>query len=232
MVVDFQLLMGLGVALLGGAAVGLEREWSGHASGPGARFAGIRTFTLIGLVAGIAGALWRAGGELLAAALMVGGAALGVTAYAAASRRDIDGTTEAAALVVLAGGVLAGAGQLRLASGIIAGTTLLLVEKSRLHGWVRRIDDVGLRAGVRFAVMAMVVLPLLPAGPFGPLGGVRPRELWAIVLFFSGLSFAGFVARRLVGAHQGYPIAGLLGGLMSSTSVTFWRDGSPVFVTT
>ena len=84
-----------------------------------------------------------------------------------------------------------------------------------------RIDDVGLRAGVRFAVMALVVLPLLPQGPYGPLGGVRPRELWALVLFFSGLSFVGFIARRMVGPGRGYFVTGLVGGLVSSTNVTF-----------
>jgi uncharacterized membrane protein (DUF4010 family) len=112
-------------------------------------------------------------------------------------------------------------GSIRLASGIIALVTLLLVEKSRLHRLVRRIDDVGLRSGVRFAVMALVVLPLLPEGPYGPLGGVRPRELWALVLFFSGLSFAGYLARRVVGPGHGYLVTGLLGGIVSSTNVTF-----------
>ena len=101
-------------------------------------------------------------------------------------------------------GVLAGLGSYRLASGIIAVTCLLLVEKSRLHALVARIDDVALRAGVRFGVMALVVLPLLPEGPYGPFGGIRPRELWALVLFFSGLSFLGYVARRMLGPDQGY----------------------------
>jgi uncharacterized membrane protein (DUF4010 family) len=64
-------------------------------------------------------------------------------------------------------------------------------------------------------------LPLLPEGPYGPLGGIRPRELWALVLFFSGLSFAGYVARRLVGPGHGYLVTGLLGGIVSSTNVTF-----------
>jgi uncharacterized membrane protein (DUF4010 family) len=68
--------------------------------------------------------------------------------------------------------------------------------------------------------MALVILPLLPEGPYGPLGGIRPRELWALVLFFSGLSFAGYVARRLVGPGHGYVLTGLLGGLVSSTNVT------------
>ena len=112
-------------------------------------------------------------------------------------------------------------GPFRLASAIIALETLLLVEKSRLHALVQRIDDVELRAGVRFAVMACVILPLLPEGPYGPLGGIRPRELWALVLFFSALSFLGHVARRLVGPGHGYLVTGLIGGLVSSTNVTF-----------
>jgi uncharacterized membrane protein (DUF4010 family) len=213
--------IGLLIAALGGAAVGLERQWSGHAEGPAARFAGIRTFTMLGAIGGFSGWLWTAGIGAAAAILFAGAVAIVVAGYIAASRHDIDGTTEIAALVVLSAGVLAGTGSLRLASGTIAITTLLLVEKSRLHALVRRIDDVGLRSGVRFAVMALVILPLLPEGPYGPLGGVRPRELWALVLFFSGLSFAGYVARRLVGPGQGYLVTGLLGGLVSSTNVTF-----------
>jgi uncharacterized membrane protein (DUF4010 family) len=65
-----------------------------------------------------------------------------------------------------------------------------------------------------------VILPLLPEGPFGPMGGIRPRELWALVLFFTALSFAGFVARRVAGPGRGYLVTGLLGGLVSSTSTT------------
>jgi uncharacterized membrane protein (DUF4010 family) len=214
-------ILGLLIAALGGAAVGLERQWSGHAEGPSARFAGIRTFTMLGAVGGLTGLLWAAGTTAPAAILFAGAVIIVAAAYLAGSRQDIDGTTEVAALVVLAAGVLAGIGSIRLASGIIAIATLLLVEKSRLHALVKRIDDVGLRSGVRFAVMALVVLPVLPPGPYGPLGGVRPRELWALVLFFSGLSFAGYLARRLVGPGHGYLVTGLLGGLVSSTNVTF-----------
>jgi len=144
-----------------------------------------------------------------------------VAAYAAASRRSVEGTTEVAALVVLAAGLMAGTDHLALASGVIALTDIILLEKSRLHAMVARLDDAELRAGARFAVMAVVILPVLPAGPYGPLGGVRPRELWALVLLFAGLSFAGYIARRAIGAQRGYPVAGLLGGFISSTSVTW-----------
>ena len=217
-VVEF---VGLLIATLGGTAVGLERQWSGHADGPSARFGGIRTFTMLGAVSGLSGWLLTLDERAAATVLLAGAIAVIVAAYAAASRRDVDATTEVAALVVVAAGVFAGLGSFRLASGIIALLSLLLIEKSRLHSMVARIDDVSLRAAVRFGVMALVILPLLPSGPYGPLGGIRPRELWALVLFFSGLSFLGYVARRAVGPGQGYFATGLIGGLMSSTSVTF-----------
>jgi uncharacterized membrane protein (DUF4010 family) len=213
-------VIGLIVAALGGTAVGLERQRSGHAEGPSARFAGIRTFTMLGALAGVAGWLWMTGGAALAAILLTGAVAITVSAYIVASRQNVDGTTEVSALIVMAAGVLAGMGSLRLASGIVAVEVLLLVEKSRLHALAERIDDVDLRSAVRFGVMALVILPLLPEGPFGPLGGVRPRALWAFVLFFSGLSFIGHVMRRVVGPERGYLASGLIGGLVSSTNVT------------
>jgi len=210
------------VAALGGLAVGLERQWSGHATGANARFAGLRTFTMMGLIAGLSGWWWTVGMFELAVVLLAGTAAIVVVAYMAASRTDVDATTEIAALVVLAAGVMSGTGQVTVASGMIALTVLLLVEKSRLHGLVAKLGKTEMLAAARFAAMATIVLPLLPQelGPFGSLGLIKPRQLWALVLFFSGLSFLGFLARRLFGEHRGYAIAGVLGGLVSSTSVT------------
>lgn len=209
----------IAVAILGGAAVGVERQRSGHATGPDARFGGVRTFTMLGAVAGLAGLLIDAS-LLIPAALMIAGAiALTVAAYVRASKRDIDATTEVAALVVLGAGVMAGVGELRLAAGVTMVTVLLLAEKPRLHTLIARLDEAMMVAAARFAVMSIVVLPLLPAGPFGPAPGIRPRELWILVLLFSGISFIGFLAQRMAGA-AGYPLTGLIGGLVSSTSVT------------
>jgi uncharacterized membrane protein (DUF4010 family) len=213
--------IGIVVAALGGAAVGVERQRSGHATGQRARFGGVRTFTLLGGVAGLAG--WLATLQFTGFALVLTASALAlvVVAYSVSSRDEIDATTEVAALVVVGAGLAAGLGWLALASAVIAISTLLLVEKSTLHALVSRIDDGELRAAARFGVMAIVILPLLPEGPYGPLGGVKPRELWLLVLFFSGLSFAGYVARRIFGPGRGYPVTGMLAGIVSSTNATF-----------
>jgi uncharacterized membrane protein (DUF4010 family) len=214
-------LLGIVVAAFGGLAIGVERQRSGHASGRDARFGGVRTFTLLGGVAGLAGWLTTLHFAGLGVVLAAGAVSLVVSGYIAASHREVDATTEAAALVVIAAGLAAGVGWVALASGIIAVCALLLVEKSQLHALVGRIDDEELHAAARFAVMAVVILPLLPEGPIGPFGGIKPRELWLLVLFFTGLSFTGYLARRLLGPGQGYPVTGLLGGVISSTNVTF-----------
>ena len=217
---QLQAAVGVCIAALGGLAVGFEREWSGHASGPRARFAGIRTFTLLGLLGGTAGWMWSQGQQMLPALLVFGAIALIVTAYAAASQRDIEGTTEVSALVVLAAALIAGMNHWAAAGAIIAVTTLLLVEKSRIHAVVNELDDASLRAAARFAIMAVVVLPILPRGPYGPWGGFQPRLLWTVVLFFSGLNFAGYIARRAAGEARGDLLMGLLGGFISSSAVT------------
>ena len=204
----------LGVAALGGLAVGIEREWSARARARPARFAGVRTFLLVGLLGGLGAALSDLAGPAVGLAVIAAAAALVVGAYIVTARGgDVDGTTEVSALVVLAAGAVAGTGRLALASALSALTVLVLVEKSRIHTLVHRLRSETLEAAARFAVLALVVLPLLPEGPFGPAPGLRPRELWALVLLFSGLSFGGFLALRLVGPDRGYALAGLLGGL-------------------
>lgn len=220
---DIATAIRLAVATLAGLAVGIEREWSGHATGPDARFAGARTFLLLGFIGGVAG--WLLDMTLVAAAtvILAGAASLAVAAYVMASRpggEAVDGTTEAAALAVLAVGVMAGLGRLQLAAGAAALMVLVLREKGAIHQFVAKIGKVEMQAGLQFAVLALVLLPLLPAGPFGPYGGIEPRKLWTVVLFLCGLNFVGYLARRVVGKSRGYTITGLLGGINSSTAVT------------
>ncbi len=223
---DQELLLRLLLAAVGGLAVGIEREWSARRDQDHSRFGGVRTFLLLGLLGGLGGALLP---TALPVALLVlaGGVLLIAIAYlVSAWRGTIDATTEVAGVVVLAAGALAGGGVLAVASAVFAGTAVVLVEKSRMHRAVERIQSAELEAAAHFAVLALVVLPLLPEGPLGPSPGIEPRKLWALVLVFSGLSFAGYLALRIAGPRRGLGLAGLLGGVVSSTAVTlnFARD--------
>ena len=211
----------LGVAALCGLAVGVEREWSARKRHRPPEFAGVRTFLLLGLLGGVAGDFHQRQWGGAALIVVAAAAAIVVVSYAVTARRtEPDATTEVAALLVILAGALAGLSHLTLASAIAAVVALVLVEKGRIHDLVLGLRSEEIEAGVRFAVLAVVILPLLPPGPYGPSPGIRPRELWILVLLFSGLSFAGYIGLRVAGAARGYTIAGIFGGLISSTAVT------------
>jgi len=213
----------LAIAALTGLGVGLEREWSGHTTGPNARFAGIRTFLLLGILGGIGGLFFSAGVAAAGLVAVGGGVAMALAAYVNTVSRpnsDIDGTTETAAILVVLLGAMAGYGWLALTAGVGSIAVLVLLEKTRLHSMVRLVDERELQAGLQFAVLALVILPLLPTGPFGSTLVVQPRMLWTLVLVFSAINFVGFIARRALGESAGFTVAGIAGGLISSTAVT------------
>lgn len=220
---EFTFASNLAVAGLVGLAVGFERERSGKTTGPDARFAGVRTFFMLGLLGGISGHLLAEGYSAAAVALLAAGGVLSVIAYALAVRRPgttSDGTTETAALLVLALAALAGMGQRAIAAGTGTLVVAALFSKQRIHGILDRLGERELMGALQFAVLSLVILPLLPNESWGPWGGVNPRELWIIVLIFCAVNYGGFLLQRWVGASRGYAAMGLLGGLVSSTAVT------------
>ena len=220
---DLPLALDLLVSALVGLAVGVEREWSGHTTGPDGRFAGIRTFTLLGVIGGFGGWFFRDGQPALAAVIVGAGMLFPISAYAATLRRPgttTDGTTEVAAILVVAMGAAAALGHRTLASAAAVVCVLLLAEKSTFQNALQKVAAHELRAALQFAVLALVILPLLPSGAYGPFGAFQPRQLWTVVLLFSGLNFAGYIARRVIGETRGLGVTGLLGGLVSSTAVS------------
>ena len=78
-------------------------------------------------------------------------------------------------------------------------------------------DDEGKDALI-FAGATLVILPLLPNHAMGPYGALNPHSIWIVVLLVLGISTAGYVAVRLLGARLGLPIAGLASGFVSSVA--------------
>ena len=116
--------------------------------------------------------------------LVAGALASIVAGYVRASGRDIDATTEVAAVVVLGAGVLAGIGELRLSAALTTLTVLLLAEKPRLHGVVERLDE-PTHAGRREVCGDVAGDPAAAARrAVWPGPGIKPRELWMLVLLF------------------------------------------------
>lgn len=213
----------LAVGALIGLAVGFERERSGKTVGPDGRFAGVRTFFMLGLLGGVGGHLLAEGNSAAAVVLLAAGGILSVLAYALAVRRPgatADGTTETAAILVLGLAALSGMGHRAISAGIGTLVVAALVSKQQIHTILDRLGERELTGALQFAVLSLVILPLLPNRTWGPWGGVNPRELWIIVLIFCAVNYGGFLLQRWFGASRGYAATGMLGGLVSSTAVT------------
>ena len=211
----------LGMALALGLLLGLQRGWAMRAQAAGSRFAGIRTYGLLGLAGGIAGLL-QDRATVLATVLLAATAALVVLGYWRSTRgnRSISGTASLSGLITLAAGYLAGIGNLTLASAMTGITVLLLSQRARLHHVLRHIDEAEMAAVARFALIALVILPLLPDTPMGPLDAWRPRQLWLVVVLVSGFSFAGYAGVKLLGPARGVLATAAAGSMVSSTAVT------------
>jgi uncharacterized membrane protein (DUF4010 family) len=214
-------LTGTALALALGLLLGVQRGWVQRGEPAGHRFAGIRTYGLLGLAGGIAGAL-QAQAAGLAFVLLLAAAALVVMGYWRSSQKNasISGTASLTGLITLAAGFLAGSGAFALASALAGITVLVLSQRRRLHHALRHIDEAEMMAVARFALIALVILPLLPDTPMGPLGAWRPRQLWLVVVLVSGFSFAGYIAVKLLGPARGVLATAAAGSMVSSTAVT------------
>ncbi|MFC0589958.1 MgtC/SapB family protein [Novosphingobium aquiterrae] len=214
-------LQGVGLALALGLLVGVQRGWVQRSEPAGSRFAGIRTYGLLGLAGGMAGAL-QAIAAPVAAMLLLAAAALVVLGYWRSTqlRPSISGTASIAGLITLAAGYMAGLGAFALASAVAGMTVLLLALRRQLHHILRHIDEQEIAAIARFALIALVILPLLPDTPMGPYGAWRPRQLWLVVVLVSGFSFAGYVGAKWLGATRGVLATAAAGSMVSSTAIT------------
>lgn len=209
-----RLVMPLAIGLL----IGLERGWQQRSARPGSRVAGLRTFGLFGLIGGLAGfAAGMTQGWAVSAVLLLAGCALVIIGY----RRDTSpsATTEAAALVTLGLGWLAGHGLPVPALALAVVTAFLLSQRQRLHGWIEGLSEADFHAVVRFAVIAGALWPVLPDRAMGPMNAWNPRELWLVVVV-CGIGFAGYVLGKRLGPKRGVLAMAGVGAIYSSTAVT------------
>lgn len=214
--------LALGLGLL----IGVQRGWARRDDAPGSRFAGVRTYGLIGLAGGIAGTLQeRAAGLSLVLTAAVTGLVLMGYWRATRSNGTVSGTGSLVGLLTIACGFLAGSGETALATAVTGSIALVLALRTKLHSWIETLDEREIIAIARFGLIALVILPLLPSGAFGPWGVWQPRQLWLVVVMVSGFSFAGYLAAKYAGARRGTVATAATGSMVSSTAVTAALSG-------
>ena len=216
------LILRLGLSFAVGFLIGLERGWRERDEEEGHRTAGLRTFTLIGLMGGIFGALSQGGNfVLLAAGFVTVGGAVGAFMWREGQQKnDLSATSLVAALLTFLLGAYAVLGNLQVAAGAGVATVIILANKEILHEWLTRISWPELRSGLLLAAMTFMLLPLLPDRTVDPWNVLNPHALWLMTILIAAVSFGGYAIVKLAGPKAGLILAALLGGLFASTAVT------------
>ena len=203
----------LGIGLL----IGAERERR-KGAGPGRDAAGIRTFSIVGLMGAVAQLL---GSPILTAVVVALVGLHALQSYRRNNRDDPGLTTEIALILTCMLGVMAvPAPAVAAAAGIaLAG---LLVSRDHLHGFVKRVlteqelDDV-----IVLGAILLVVLPLAPDQFIGPLDAINPRQVMKFIVLVMLIGAIGHIAMRLPGQRQGLLLAGFAAGFISSTATVY-----------
>jgi hypothetical protein len=145
---QFDLFLRLGLALAIGFLVGFERGWKERSEEEGQRTAGLRTFSLIGLMGGVFGLLSKGGDLLLlAAGFVVLGASLAVFMWREGEREnDLSATSLIAAMLTFVLGAFAVLGDMAVAAG--AGVAaVVLACRQEAPPWLGRPADLGRAQG-------------------------------------------------------------------------------------
>ncbi|HEX9049536.1 MAG TPA: MgtC/SapB family protein [Anaeromyxobacter sp.] len=231
----YELFASLGVAAAAGLLIGLERERSKSGERTEAFLGGARTHPLLALAGGVATLAAREVGPVAVAVPFGALVLLLGLSYAGEVWRDGHRglTSEAAFILSFLLGALAltqdvipsATHKLAAVAAVAVVATFLLSAKPMLHPMVRRISTEDLTATLEFLVIVVVALPLLPDRGYGPYAVLNPFQIGVLMVLISALSFAAYVAIRLLGARRGLGVTGLFGGLVSSTAVTLSMAG-------
>ena len=213
---------GLAASLAVGVLIGVERGWRDRDLAEGGRVAGLRTFSLVGLLGGALAVLLTEFGAWPLLGGMVGLSLLLAVSYREASRTlgNLSITTAVAMLLTLVLGTLAARGAAAQALAAAVVVAVLLNLKPTLHRWLQLMQHRELTAALQLLVLSLVILPNLPDAGYGPYQALNPYRLWWAVVLIAGLSLAGHLAMRITGAQRGVFWTGVLGGLASSTAAT------------
>jgi uncharacterized membrane protein (DUF4010 family) len=207
------------IALAGalGLFLGLEREWS-------QKSAGIRTFSLISLLAAVftivgQDSLVVIGGVLV----IVQGALLAVQGLMGEDEGGLSLTTGVSMLVAYGVGALVASNYILEGVTVAVLSSLLLVLKRELHSLAWGLSRREIRSATEFAILAFVIYPLLPPesiqiGQGKLMFEVEPRVIWLMVVTVAGIGIVNYAIVQTYGS-RGIAVTGFFGGLASSTAV-------------
>jgi uncharacterized membrane protein (DUF4010 family) len=219
---DIEIIIQLLSALAIGLLIGIERGWSGRQEMEGVRVAGLRTFSLIGLLGGICAMVAEVFGVWFLAVAFLSVSIMIVAGHILEAKEsgDLGTTTAFTMMLTFALAAWAALGFYNIALGASVVVVALLGMKPVLHQWLRNIETEEIYAGIKLLIISVILLPLLPNRGYGPWEALNPYWIWLMVVLISGISFVGYFAIKYIGNRLGTLVTSITGGLASSTAVT------------
>lgn len=220
--INYEVVLHLLAAFAIGLLIGIERGWSGRKEDEGDRIAGLRTFSLIGLLGGVWAQLASIIETWVLAVAFIAVVAMIIVSHIIGTKetKDIGVTTEFAMMLTFSLGAWAAFGYYIYAFITTALVVTMLGIKPILHRWVSSIETEELYSGIKLLIISLVLLPLLPNQGYGPWNALNPHWIWWMVVLISGISFVGYFAIKYAGGKIGTILTAFVGGLASSTALT------------
>lgn len=208
------------LSLVLGFLIGLEREIHTIYSHKTKDFGGARTFSIIALFGYLSS--WFT--TFSPYFFLISSAIMGLLLIAAYTINSIStsekgSTTEIAALVTFMVGAIVNVMEPIFPVFIAIIVLFILNLKDKIQEYEQTITKQDLGAAILFLLMTFVILPILPDKTIDPMGLINLHRVWVMVVLVAGISFFGYIAIRLFGSKHGIGVAGLFGGLVSSTAV-------------
>ncbi|HLD48942.1 MAG TPA: DUF4010 domain-containing protein [archaeon] len=211
-----ELLLQIGLSVILGSLIGIEREYHKGKIG-----IGVRTTALIALT----GTLFTYFAVEYSmpfieaiGAIIAGGFALFIFWYRVKEQKHHIGLTTSAAIVLTYFiGAMIALGLVKEAIAISVIIFALLFSKQQLVKKIKSLTEKEIISAIEFLIIAFIIYPFIPEGEFF---FVNLKQVWEIVLLVSVISFVGFLAARHLGRRKGIIIEGMLGGIISSAAST------------
>ena len=129
-------------------------------------------------------------------------------------------TTQVSALLMFGVGVLMVTTSKTVAVSIGGLVAILLHSKLSLHNFIERLSETDMKAIMQFVLITCIILPILPHKTYGPYDVFNPMLTWMLVVLIVGMGLLGYVTYTIFGRNAGILLGGILGGVISSTATT------------
>jgi len=221
MELDLNIAKSILLSVLLGFSIGLQREVSFALREENTTFTGARSFAIISLL-GVLAAYFKANFIWITIVItFIFGALLISSFIIRVLRHEKSGsTTEFAAIAAFLIGMIVYDGLYLFATFTAVVVIFILDIRSNILQLADKTTNKDLHSMVLFLLITFIILPILPNHTIDPYQIINPYFIWLMVVLISGLSFAGYIAARIIGVSRGIMVTGFFGGFLSSTATT------------